>query len=152
VRDDMRVEIKIDTDIGEPIAVIHTSKITPELTMWIEMLERIDDKSSVLFAKSDNKLFVIDPMQVDIIRTEGNDIKLYNREKQEYIVTKTLNEIQEQLGFNFVRISKSTIVNINRVDHLSPSFNRTMYIVMKNGVSDYISRNYLADFKKRIGL
>ena len=148
----MRVEIKIDTDIGEPIAVIHTSKITPELTMWIEMLERIDDKSSVLFAKSDNKLFVIDPMQVDIIRTEGNDIKLYNREKQEYIVTKTLNEIQEQLGFNFVRISKSTIVNINRVDHLSPSFNRTMYIVMKNGVSDYISRNYLADFKKRIGL
>jgi len=148
----MRVEIKIDTDIGEPIAVIRTPKITPELTMWIEMLERIDGKSSVLFAKSDNKLFVIDPAQVDIIRTEGNDVKLYNREAQEYIVTKTLGEIHEQLGLGFVRISKSTIVNIYRVDHLSPSFNRTMYIVMKNGVSDYISRKYLADFKKRMGL
>jgi len=151
-RDDMRVEIKIDTDIGESVAIIHTPKITPELTMWIEMLERIDGKSSVLFAKNDNKLFVIDPAQVDIIRTEGSDIKLYNREAKGYIVTKTLGEIHEQLGFNFVRISKSTIVNINRVDHLSPSFNRTMYIVMKNGVSDYISRNYLGDFKKRMGL
>ena len=151
-RDDMRVEIKIDTDIREPIAVIHTPKISPELTMWIEMLERIEGKPSVLFAKNDNKLIVIDAEQVDIIRTEGNDIKLYNREAREYIVTKTLNEIQELLGFNFVRISKSTIVNINRIDHLSPSFDRTMYIAMKNGISDYISRSYLADFKKRMGL
>lgn len=148
----MRVEIKIDTDIREPIAVIHTPKISPELTMWIEMLERIEGKPSVLFAKNDNKLIVIDAEQVDIIRTEGNDIKLYNREAREYIVTKTLNEIQELLGFNFVRISKSTIVNINRIDHLSPSFDRTMYIAMKNGISDYISRSYLADFKKRMGL
>jgi len=120
--------------------------------MWIEMLERIEDNPSVLFAKHDDKLFVIEPEQIDIIRTDGNNIKLYNRKAQEYIATKTLSKIGEQLGFNFVRISKSTIVNINRIDHLSPSFDRTMHIVMKNGISDYISRKYLADFKKRMGL
>jgi len=148
----MRVEIKIDPNIGEPIAVIHTPKLTPELMVLIETLEQADEKPSLLFAKNDNKLFVVEPEQIDIIRTEGNDIKLYNREAQEYIITKPLREIEEQLGSIFVRISKSALVNIKRVDHLSPSFNSTMYIVMKNGISDYISRKHLSDFKKRVGL
>jgi len=148
----MRVEIKINPDIGEPLAVIHAPKITPELTTLVEMLEQEAEKPSLLFAKSDNKLFVIEPEQIDIIRTEGNDIKLYNSEAQEYIITKPLREIGEQLGSNFVRISKSALVNIKRVDHLSTSFNSTMYIVMKNGISDYITRKHLGDFKNRLGL
>ena len=148
----MRIEIKIDPDIKEPIAVIQAPKMTPELMTWLEVLERTDGKPTLLFAKNDNKLFIIEPEQVDIIRTEGSDIKLYNREAQEYIVTTTLHEIQERLRGSFVRIAKSTIVNLNRVDYLSPSFNGTMSIVMKNGISDYISRKYLADFKKQLGL
>ena len=148
----MRVEIKVDPDIEEPIAIIHTPKITPELMELIETLKHTAEKPSLLFAKRDNKLFVVEPEQIDIIRTEGNDIKLYNREAQEYIITKPLREIQEQLGAIFIRISKSTLVNIKRVDHLSPSFNSTMHIVMKNGISDYISRKHLSDFKNRLGL
>ena len=148
----MRVEIKIDPDIGEPTAVIHAPKMTPELMTWIEALERSEDKSSFLFAKKDDKIFLFEPERVEMIRTEGSDIKLYNREAQAYSVTKPLHEIGERLGAGFVRISKSAIVNMSRVDHLSPSFNGTMYIVMKNGVNDYISRKYLGDFKKRLGL
>jgi len=148
----MRVEIKIDPNIGEPTVVIHTPKMTPEVMMYVDMFEVIEDKSSLLIAKKDEKLFVIEPEQIEIIRTEGGDITLYNRKAEEYILTKPLHETHERLGSGFVRISKSTIVNISRVDHLSNSFNGTMYIVMKNGVSDYISRKYLSDFKKRFGL
>jgi len=117
-----------------------------------EILEQAEEKPALLFAKRADKLFVIESEQVDIIRTEGSDIKLYNREAQGYILTKPLREIGERLGSDFVRISKSAIVNMNRVDHLSPSFNGTMYIVMKNGISDYISRKHLGDFKRRLGL
>ncbi|MCL2217082.1 MAG: LytTR family transcriptional regulator [Defluviitaleaceae bacterium] len=148
----MKVEIKIDPNIEEPAIVIHAPKITPEVLMWAEMFEGAGDRASLLIAKKNDKLFVIEPEQIEIIRTEGGDIKLYNREAQEYMLTKPLHELQEQLGSGFARISKSAIVNINRVDHLSHSFNGTMYIVMKNGVNDYISRKYLSDFKKRLGL
>jgi len=148
----MRVEIKLDPDIGEPVAVIHAPKMTSDLMALVKWLEQADEKLSLLFAKNDDKLFVIEPEQIDIIRTEGNDIKLYNNEAKAYVVTKSLREIGEQLGSNFVRISKSAIVNIKRVDYLSPSFNSTMYIVMKNGISDYITRKHLSDFKSRLGL
>jgi len=148
----MRVEIKINPDITGVTAVIHTPKMTQKLMHLVEILEGAADKDSLLIAKNDDKVFVIESDQVDIIRTDGSVIKLYNQKAQEYIVTKPLHEILEQLPSNFVRISKSAIVNIGRIDHLSNSFNSTMYIVMKNGVSDYISRKYLGDFKKRLGM
>lgn len=151
-RGDMRVEIKIDSDIGETVAIIHTSKMTPELMALAEKLEQSEEVPALLFAKNENKMFAIEPEQIDIIGTEGRRIKLYNRDGQGYIAAKSLQELQKQLGPGFVRISKSTIINISRIDHLSPSFNRTMQIVMKNGICDYISRKYIANFKKRLGL
>lgn len=145
----MRVEIKINPDATEITAVIHAPKMTPELIALVESLEGVKDKASLLTAKKDDKIFIIEPSQVDIVRVEGGELKLYNQSAQEYVVTKSLHEILDSISSSFVRISKSAIVNVNRVDHLSNSFNGTMYIVMKNGVSDYISRKYLADFKKR---
>jgi len=148
----MRVNVDINADLTEMSATIHAPKITPRLTALVTTLEGVEDNASYLVAKKDDKMFVIEPDQIEIIRTEGNDIILYNREAQTFIVTKTLQEIHDSLTDKFVRISKSVIVNMDRVDHLSNSFNSTMYIAMKNGVSDYISRKYLGDFKKRLGI
>ena len=149
----MKIDIKIDPAFTETTCVIHTPKMTPKLLNLIDQIETTDEsKNDLLVGKKDDKFFVIDPENVDIIRTEGGEIVLYTNKGEKYAITKPLHKIHEQLPDNFVRISKSTIVNINRVDNLSNSFSRTMHIVMKNGVTDYISRNYLGDFKKRLGL
>ena len=152
----MKVEIKIDPEILEMMATIHAPKMTPQVLTLAEILEEAagEGKSatSLLIAKNDDKMFVIEPEQVDIIRAEGGEIRLYNKKAEGFAISKSLHEISEMLGRNFVRISKSAIVNINRVSHLSNSFNGTMHIVMKNGITDYISRKYLGDFKKRLGM
>ena len=148
----MKVEIKIDKNAHEPTVVIHTAKVTPELATLVELIEGAETQPFLLTAKKDDKSFIIEPEQTEIIRTEGGTTKLYNRKGEDFIVIKPLHELQERLGNLFIRISKSAIVNINQVDHISPHFNGTMYIVMKNGVSDYISRTYWSDFKKRLGL
>ena len=144
----MQIEIKIDPNIVEPIIVIHTPKITPGVMAWVEKFEGTEIKSSSLMVKSEDKIFIIEPEQIEVIRTESGEIKLYNRKGQEYIVSKPLHEIQIRLGSGFARISKSSIINIDRVDHISQSFNTSMHVVMKSGVDDYISRKYWADFKK----
>jgi len=147
----MKIEIKVEPNILEPVIVIQTPKVTSEVMAWIERFEEAEVKHSSLMAKRDDKIFIVEPKQIEIIRTEGGDIKLYNREAQRYTITKPLHEIQEWLGSGFVRISKSSIINIDRVDHISQSFKTSMYVVMKNGITDYISRKYWADFKKLFG-
>jgi DNA-binding LytR/AlgR family response regulator len=148
----MRVEIKINPDITEVTAVIHAPKMTPDLVELVETLEGSEDKASLLIAKNDDKVFLIEPDQAEIIRTVGREIKLFDHKGQEYTLTKPLNNILERFSKHFVRISKSAIVNINRVDHLSRSFSGSMHIIMKNGMSDYISRKYLNDFQKRFDI
>ncbi|MCL1989292.1 MAG: LytTR family transcriptional regulator [Defluviitaleaceae bacterium] len=148
----MKVDIKINPELTEITHVIHAPKMTPELMSLIEILEATVDKNDLLVGKKDDKFFVVEPEEVDIIRTEAGEVKLYTNKGEAYVITKPLHKIHEQLPNNFVRISKSTIVNINRVDHLSNSFSRTMHIVMKNGITDYISRSYLGDIKKRLGI
>ena len=148
----MKVDIKINPELTEITHVIHAPKMTPELMSLIELLESSETKNELLVGKKDDKFFVIEPEEVDIIRTEGGEVKLYNRNGQGYVVAKSLQNIHEQLPKNFVRISKSAIININRVDHLSHSFSRTMHIVMKNGVTDSVSRSYLAEIKKHLDI
>jgi len=97
-------------------------------------------------------VFFIEPDQAEIICTVGREIKLFDHKRQEYSLTKPLNKILERFSKHFVRISKSAIVNVNRVDHISRSFSGSMHIIMKNGMSDYISRKYLNDFQKRFDL
>ncbi len=146
------MEIKIDAKLSEPYVNLHVPKLTAEIGAVVELLEGMGGASSLLTAKKDDKAYVIEPGQVELIRTEGGSVMLYDRTARSFTVDKPLREVTQRLGNDFVRISKSAVVNINRIDHVSPSFNSTMDITMKNGMNDYISRKYLGDFKKRLGL
>ncbi|MDE5779058.1 MAG: LytTR family transcriptional regulator, partial [Lachnospiraceae bacterium] len=68
------------------------------------------------------------------------------------LLDKPLYELENMLDINFVRISKSAIVNIRQINHVEAGFNGTMELVMKNGITDYISRSFRKNFKERLGL
>ncbi|WP_409201083.1 LytTR family DNA-binding domain-containing protein [Methanobrevibacter sp. DSM 116169] len=65
---------------------------------------------------------------------------------------KKLYELENILDNSFIRISKSSIVNINKINYIAPSFKGIMFISLKNGLKDNISRNYLPEFKIRLRL
>lgn len=66
-----------------------------------------------------------------MIRTEGRELVLYDRQKKRFLLNRPLYELEKQLGSSFVRISKSAIVNIRQISHVEASFNGTMELVMK---------------------
>jgi len=151
----MKIEIKMDTNIEETYAVIYANDLTPELLKMVEKLKDMTEHMGqpfLLNAKKGDNQHILEPRLIDIIRTEGGVIMCYNYKGEGFVVSRPLSELIDKLGSNFIRISKSSIVNINRVDYLSSSFNGTMHIMMKSGVDDYISKKYIKDFKTRLGL
>lgn len=148
----MRVEIRLEPDAPEPYAILFVPELNVEIQNLVQMLEQGAAPTGLVVVKRDDKLYVIEPARVELVRTEGGNLWLYDRECQKYAVDSSLHEILEKLGRNFVRISKSAVVNMRRVDNVSPSFNGTMAVVMKNGMEDFISRSYLRGFKRRLGL
>jgi len=148
----MKVELKIDPNLMQERAIIEAPKWTPKLTAAMTFLEALSDKTAVLTAKRDDKIYLLEPDKVEIIRTEGGKIMLYDYRAWEYTATKPLNELMDTLPNEFVRISKAVIINSSRINHISNSFDRTMHVRMENGMNDYITRSYLAAMKMRLGL
>lgn len=148
----MKVECKISADYKEPYAVLHINKMTESVAEIISMLEKENTSALTLIATKDKKTYFIKPEDISLVRTEGREIVCYDKRKNRYLLDKPLYELENMLDMDFVRISKSAIVNINQINHVEASFNGTMELVMKNGVKDYISRSFRKSFKERLGL
>lgn len=148
----MRVECKISADYEEAYAVLHINTMTEAIAEIIGMLEKEETDSQTLIAAKEKKTYFIRQNDIALVRTEGRDVVCYDKYKDRYILDKPLYELQNILNTHFVRISKSTIVNIDQISHVEASINGTMELVLKNGVTDYISRSFRKGFKERLGL
>lgn len=147
----MRVELNIDVTNEEAFAVLHVPKLTPTLQAAIELLEH-EGEQAVITAQAHGKVYIIDPEQIEVIRTEGRELVLYNRVGERYVLNRPLYELQEVLGKNFIRISKSAIINLRRIHHVEAAFNGTMEVVMHNGTEEIITRSFKGKFKERLGI
>lgn len=148
----MKVECKISAEYSEPYAVLHINQMTPEVAQIISLLEKYGNDIPTLTATRERKTYFIKPEEISLVRTEGREIVCYDKLKNRYSLDKPLYELEHILDFHFVRISKSAIVNIGQIDHVEASLNGTMELVMKNGITDYISRSFRKIFKERLGL
>jgi len=144
----VNVEIKISKDITEPYAVIYTNAITEEVQKIRSVLAF---QSPVIPVSDDEKIVVLEPDEIFIIRTENTEVIVYGKDTR-FRSEKRLYELEDLLGNGFLRISKSTIVNLKKIDYVEPSFNGMMAIRLKNGGKDYISRKYLPQLKNYLGI
>lgn len=148
----MKVECNISADCKEPRAVLHIAKMTPTIAQAISLLEIEDADASALVATKDGKTYFLSPGNLELARTEGREIACYDKLKNRYLLGKPLYELEDILGQQFARVSKSTIINLRRISHVEAGLNGTMELVMKNGIEDFISRKYRKSFKERLGL
>lgn len=147
----MRVELQINSKCEDPYAVLHIARLTQTIEAAIDLLER-ENAESILTGQSNGKIYMIDPEKIEVIRTEGRELVMYDMMNKRLVLAKPLYELQELLGIGFVRISKSAIINLHRIDHVEASFNGTMNVVMKNGVEEVITRSFRQQFKIRLGV
>ncbi|MGL4799787.1 MAG: LytTR family DNA-binding domain-containing protein [Cellulosilyticaceae bacterium] len=145
----MKVEIKLSHDLPEAYAIIYTPTLTEEITSFVNSLE--NSSHTPITAKQEDTLHIIASEDLYMVRVENQQVILYTKNAH-YTATKKLYEVESQLNSHFLRISKTTLVNLKQLDSVEPSFNGTMYLKLKNGCKDYISRKYLPDFKKYLGL
>jgi DNA-binding LytR/AlgR family response regulator len=86
-----------------------------------------------------------------MFRAEDKQVHAYTQNNV-YIIKKPLYQVEESLNGDFVRISKTTIVNLKKIQRVAPSLKGMMFIELKNGLKDNISRKYLPDFKRALDL
>ena len=145
----MRVSIDISAEYKDPFAVIHTDKVTDEIQRAVDVLGTSETPITAL--QNEEDIIVLQPKDIYMVRVEDGDTIIYGA-KQKYRSRKRLYELAEQLGKQFMQISKTTLINLSYMDSIEPGFSGTLLLKLKNGNKDYVSRKYLPEFKKYLGL
>ncbi|SFB35158.1 LytTr DNA-binding domain-containing protein [Acetitomaculum ruminis DSM 5522] len=145
----MKVSVDISAEFKEPYAVIHTDKITEEIQKMLDIFST--NESPLTAFKNEEDLVVLKANEIYMVRVENGETIIYG-EKQRYRSKKRLYELGMQLGKQFMQISKSTLINLSYMDSIEPGFSGTLLLKLKNGCKDYVSRTYLPEFKKYLGL
>ena len=145
----MKVNIDISAEYKEPFAVIHTDKVTGEIQRMIDIFSNSETPITAL--QNEEDVVVLQPKDIYMVRVENGDTVIYGA-KQKYRSRKRLYELADQLGKQFMQISKTTLINLSYMDSIEPGFSGTLLLKLKNGGKDYVSRKYLPEFKKYLGL
>ena len=156
----MKVQLFVSKDLEEPYAEIYTDVLTDNIQKAMVLLENeneeedkegINDNNSILAVKKGQDIVLLDFEDIFLIRVEDKQTKVFT-ENKDYLIKKPLYQIEENLVSNFVRVSKTTIVNLRKIKRVAPSLRGMMFIELKNGLKDNISRKYLSDFKNALDL
>lgn len=100
----------------------------------------------------DEKIVMLSPQNIFYFESVDNKVFAYT-DKGVYEVHKKLYEIEAEYSYtDFLRISKSAIVNVSKIAYLKPIFNGRFEAKLKNNEKIIISRQYVLDLKQKLGI
>ncbi len=143
----MKFELNICNDKDEQVIVYahQKSKLTDEIerlvTDYSVELNGYIDREVIRLNTTDVFCFVVENNKVCAI-TDKNKLQLKRR----------LYQLEEILQDSFIKINKSCIVNIKKIERFDVSMAGVLNVRLKNGYSDYVSRRSLRAVKERLGL
>lgn len=118
----------------------------------LKIVEKLKNGETTLLGSKNNEVFRINIK--DIFYIESVDNKTFIcLQKDVYESKMKLYEIEEMTkSCKLFRCSKSMILNIGKIRSVSPSVNGRFEAKLSNGESVIISRQYVANLKKLLGM
>jgi DNA-binding LytR/AlgR family response regulator len=129
--------------------IIRCTKLDDNILKLISELKQGQKK---LTGIKDGNMVMIDPSNVYYF--EGVDNKVFLYCKQNVYETKLkLYEIEEEYkNTDFFRASKSVILNVAKIKSISPAYSGRFEAQLFNGEVVVISRQYVPELKKKLGM
>lgn len=129
--------------------IIKCKQVDNEVIRLKAHIELFDSK---LPAKKDKELYFINTSEILYFDSVDNRTFLYT-EDDVMEINQRLYELENILSDkDFVRISKSQIVNINKILSLKPELNRTILATMCNNEQLSISRKYVKSIRNILSI
>lgn len=95
-----------------------------------------------ILIKSSGEIFFLKSGEIDWIEAEGDYMK-FHAAGRAHLMRETMARLEARLDpARFVRIHRSTIVNIDRVQKLSPTFGGEYAVMLRDGTRLKLSRGY----------
>lgn len=149
-RENMKVRIEIDQDVGESEVLIRCARFNEEIQRLQGMIMDIGCSESKLVFYQGEKEFYLPIRQILFFETSENAV--YAHTATEVFSTKyRLYELERLLPASFLRVSKSTILNVDEIYSITRNLTAASIAEFRGTQKKvYVSRNYYKQLKYRL--
>ena len=144
----MRVRFEQVDEKEKEQALIRAVEKTADILSAMDLLE---NGSGGIAVVRDRSTFFCKLTQIYYIESVDKRTFVYTRDGC-YESRDRLYELEQKLGMYHVRISKSMIVNLRKIRNVSAEPGGRMVAVLLNGERVIISRSYVREIKRRLGI
>ena len=135
----MKVTVEERPGLEEPEVIVRCGRMDGRVSRLVELLRL---SGARLTGERDGQTCILEEDDVLYIDTADRVSFLY-----------TADELEEQLApRDFVRVSKSAIVNFDQVKSLRPDLGGRLRLTLSNGEVVVANRQYVPAIKKKLGL
>ena len=137
---------KIDRDKPEMLE-IRCHSISDEVR---EIVAFVKSRQGQLTGIADERQYEISISDIFYIESVDNKAFIYTKSKV-YETRQKLYELEEMLSKkHFLRVSKSTLLNLMKVSAIKPALNSRFTAVLQSGEQVVITRKYVPELKKAL--
>jgi two-component system, LytTR family, response regulator len=120
----------------------------------LNLLGELDSRQTQpqrIVIKADGEIVCLKPGEIDWAESAGNYVCLHVGQAT-HILRETITSLETRLGHNqFLRVHRSTLVNVDRIKTLRPSLYGDYSILLRDGTKLTLSRGFRETVLKRLG-
>lgn len=146
----MRIKIEVDKDLTENEIIIRCNNLDNNIIALKKIVNNINanDKQFVFYKKEKEYYFILD--NILFFETSDKNIDAHTNDDV-YQIKYKLYELENMLPNNFIRVSKSTILNINHIYSINHNITSSSTVEFHKSYKQvYVSRFYYKELKERL--
>lgn len=137
----MKIKMEIDPSCDEPEIVLKAPEITEEVEAVYKQLLGRQNKILQLEVEKDNVSYYLKLREILFFETDSKLVMAHTK-NEAFKVNYKLYELEEILGANFMRVAKSTIINLDQIYSLTRSISNCEVTFQESYKKVYVSRRY----------
>ena len=147
----MKIRLDIDQSIEEEEIVVKAKEFSEEVKLIYEQLNNKSFSSNnFLLLYDEEREYVISIKDILFFETELDNVYAHTI-NHTFLCKLRLYELEESLPISFMRISKSTIINVGHVYSIERKLSATSLVQFNNCAKEvYVSRRYYKLLKEKL--
>lgn len=145
----MKVKLEIDPDQKEPEIVIKAAKMDDQIERLYKSLQEEGKEPAQIAAIKENVTYYLNLSEILFFETDSKVVMAHTKDSA-YQVNYKLYELENLLTSNFMRIAKSTIINLNKIYAITRSISNCQIQFEDSYKTVYASRRYYRDLRNRL--
>ncbi|HFO0458424.1 TPA: LytTR family DNA-binding domain-containing protein [Bacillus paranthracis] len=145
----MKANIKFIEKLKEESCTFYIHKVTSFILDMVSTLENSSDNYLIVNSTHKGEQEKISCSTVIYLEYLERKIFVYTKENI-FEIKSPLYKLQSELPYNFIRISKTIIINIHFLNKFSAKANGNLEALLSNREKVIVSRKYVSSLKKQL--